>query len=94
MEAAPYRTSKAAMNMLMACFYRRLSGQGVKIHAMCPGYVHTNLGRSKEPTEGQLPAETSAETLLGMIEGKRDTELGQFVHNNQQESAYLNVYPW
>ena len=77
--ALPYRMSKAAMNMAMAEYQAELRDQGVVVQAMSPGFVHTNLRRDKEPLPGTLPAETAAETLLSMMEGKRDTDSNKLI---------------
>ena len=93
LEGFAYRMSKSAMNMLMAGYHGRLASKGVKIHAMCPGYVHTNLRRDTEPRPGTLPAETSGKTLLGLIQGDRDADVGKFVHNNPQDNG-PGLYAW
>ena len=93
LEGFGYRMSKSAMNMLMAIYHGRLASQGVKVHAMCPGYVHTNLRRDAEPRPGTRPADTSAVTLLGLIEGERDADVGGFVHNNPEDNG-PGVYDW
>ncbi|WP_326797032.1 SDR family oxidoreductase [Streptomyces sp. NBC_01808] len=38
-----YATSKAAVLMLSECLRAELSGQGIGVSAVCPGFVHTNI---------------------------------------------------
>ena len=82
-----YRMSKAAMNMAMAEYQVDLEDKGVKVYAMCPGYVHSNIRREKEAAPGALSADTSAETLVGIINGERDGEMGKLLHRD-------GVYDW
>ena len=89
-DATAYRVSKAGLDMVAAHYHQELKGKGVKVHVMCPGFVHTNLRRDKEPMPGTLPPETSGRTMLTILEGKRDDHVGEFVHNNGHEG----VYPW
>lgn len=89
-DATAYRVSKAALNMVTAHYHWELKDKGVKVHVMCPGYVHSNLRREKEPAPGTLLPETSGKTMLAIIEGQRDDDVGRFVHNNESEG----VYPW
>lgn len=39
-----YRTSKAALNALTRILHAELSGRGLRINAVCPGWVRTELG--------------------------------------------------
>lgn len=50
----PYAVSKAALNAITVCVAREL-GDGVKINAVCPGWVRTDMGGSdanRSPEEG------------------------------------------
>lgn len=89
--AEPYRLSKAALNMLMACDYARLGDKGVMAWAFCPGYVITNLtgeeGIKQRKASGAKSPTESADGLLAIVEGKRDAEVGKFVHKD-------GVYGW
>lgn len=86
-----YRMSKAALNMLAVQDSKVLGKQGVKVFAVCPGLVVSNLrGRAEEQrTSGgkaRDPAE-SGRTILRIIEGRRDGDVGKFVSRE-------GVYPW
>jgi len=82
-----YRVSKAAMNMIMSCYYTELKEKGAKVWGLCPGYVHSNLRKESEPAPGALSADTSAETIETVLDGKRDADVGKVVHKG-------GVYPW
>lgn len=87
-----YRISKAALNMVVACDaweYR----EKAKVFAFCPGYVITDLAGQREAKEragfAKSP-EGSARGLLAIVQGKRDEENGQFLHDEKGGE----VYPW
>lgn len=46
--AMGYRTSKAGLNMLLACYEKELSGDGVKVFGICPGFLATELNGPPE----------------------------------------------
>jgi NAD(P)-dependent dehydrogenase (short-subunit alcohol dehydrogenase family) len=39
-----YRISKAGLNALTRIFASELAGTGIKVNAVCPGWVHTDMG--------------------------------------------------
>ena len=41
---AAYRLSKASLNALTISMARELQGDGIKVNAMCPGWVKTDMG--------------------------------------------------
>lgn len=89
--ALAYRMSKAALNMLTMQNSNILGKQGVKVFAVCPGLVESNLrGESEEQRSAGGTAgdpEVSGQTMLRIIEGERDADVGKFVHKD-------GVYPW
>ncbi|KAH8816541.1 hypothetical protein F5884DRAFT_842136 [Xylogone sp. PMI_703] len=94
LDATPYRVSKAGLNMLAACHHVLYGGEnGIKVWTFCPGYVVTSLGGGGETgyeakrKDGALEPSTSAESLLAIIEGKRDADVGAFIHRDGR-------YPW
>ena len=89
--AETYRASKAALNQIAlqeSILYRETP---LKVFVMCPGLVVSNLrGTSEDARTGWGMAgdpEVSGQTLLSIIDGKRDADVGKFVHKD-------GVYPW
>ena len=68
-----------------------LGKQGVKVFAVCPGMVVSNLrGTSEEQrtVDGKAgDPEVSGRTILQIIEGGRDADVGKFVDKD-------GVNPW
>ena len=88
--AIAYRTSKAALNMLAACYAKELKDKfGAKVWAVEPGLVATNLTRNPDAlrARGALEPDTSARTVLGIVEGKRDEDVGKLVYKD-------GLWPW
>jgi NAD(P)-dependent dehydrogenase (short-subunit alcohol dehydrogenase family) len=89
--ADAYRASKAAVNMIALQESIEFSSSALKVYAVCPGYVRSNLrGTSEEARSGGGLAgdpSDSGEMILGIIQGKRDADAGKFVHKD-------GVYPW
>jgi NAD(P)-dependent dehydrogenase (short-subunit alcohol dehydrogenase family) len=85
-QAIAYGMSKAALNMLAAQYHVELLGKA-KVYAMSPGFVHTDIRRDKERLPGTIDAETSAETLVDIIDGKRDADIDKFITRE-------GTYPW
>lgn len=89
--ALAYRMSKAALNMLTMQDSKLLGKQGVKVFAVCPGLVESNLRGESEAQRSAGGAagdpEVSGQTMLRIIEGGRDADVGKFVHKD-------GVYPW
>ncbi|KAF2795738.1 NAD(P)-binding protein [Melanomma pulvis-pyrius CBS 109.77] len=87
-----YRMSKSALNMLSACHSASFKKFGAKVWAYCPGFVVTNLtgeeDRQNRVNMGAESSETSAQGILEILEGKRDSEAGGFV------TRYGKAYPW
>lgn len=95
METVPgylsYRMSKAALNMLARMEDFNHKKKGLKTFVMCPGLVESNLrGKSEGARTGGGNAGSpivSGETMLSIIDGRRDADAGLFVHKD-------GVYPW
>jgi NAD(P)-dependent dehydrogenase (short-subunit alcohol dehydrogenase family) len=87
-----YRMSKAALNMATACQHKALGQFGCKVWAFCPGFVITNLSgeadRQWRKDNGGESSETSAQGILEIVEGKRDSEVGTFI------ARYGKSYRW
>lgn len=76
------RISKAALNMLVAYDGWQYEKEGFKGFAFCPGYVVSDLAgmRQAKREQGVPTAEGSARGLLEIAEGKRDKDVGNFLH--------------
>ena len=93
-QAEPYRASKVAMNMLMTCQHVEYGlnfgvegRQAVKVFAYDPGFTVSNLSEANRKENGARSAEETVWSLMEVVEGKRDGEVGKFIHNSGE-------YPW
>lgn len=84
--AVAYRMSKAALNMLMMCHHAEYKDKGIKVFAFNPGFVVTNLtgdaDRENRIKNGAGDPAVSAQTLLGIVNGSRDGEVGKHVYKD------------
>ena len=86
MQVVQYRASKAAMNMITACHVYEY-GPAIKVFAFCPGFTESNLGPQNKVANGAKPVSEAVVGIIDIIEGKRDSEAGQFLHDK-------GSYPW
>ena len=86
-----YHVSKAALNMIALREHIEFADKGLKVFAMSPGFVMSNLrGTSEELRSGwgkAEPASLSGEFMLSILEGKRDEDVGKLVWKD-------GVYEW
>ena len=86
-----YRMSKSALNMLMVQEDKELRSKGVKVFAVCPGLVVSNLrgtGDEQRSAGGRaIDPKISGELVLSIIRGERDEEVGRPV-------KFEGVHPW
>lgn len=54
-----YRLSKAALNAATRVFAKELEGRGIRVYAMCPGWVRTRLGGERAPRSTEEGADTA-----------------------------------
>ena len=76
-----YRCSKVALNMLMLDWNHKLSADGVKVWAVGPGFLATNLGAVPEKARemGAGHPSIGAKLLRSVVEGERDADVGKIV---------------
>ncbi|MDX2145589.1 MAG: SDR family oxidoreductase [Rhodospirillaceae bacterium] len=63
-----YRSSKAALNILMRGLYSDLEGQGIVVGVISPGAVDTDMGRAAGGGDRLSPA-VSVERMINVIDG-------------------------
>ncbi|TVY48611.1 Short-chain dehydrogenase/reductase [Lachnellula occidentalis] len=88
---AGYRSSKAGLNMMMVEWAKSLKNDGVKVWAVAPGLLATSLGGNTELLKklGAQEPSVGGGVMRGVIEGKRDTDVGNVVRE------YLTpIQPW
>jgi len=79
-----YRTSKAAVNMLMRTLAEDLKGSGVTCVLLNPGWVKTDMGGPN----ANITAEKSVANMRHVIDRLTAADSGKFYHHDGSE------YPW
>jgi len=79
-----YAMSKAAQNMATVQMAKALAPRGIRVVALNPGWVRTDMGG----TDGELTPEASATGLLQVIDGLRDADSGHFFDWRGQPMAW------
>ena len=88
-----YRSSKAALNMLMLEWARILKKDSVKIWSVSPGFLATGLaGQDKDffLSRGAMQPEIGANFVKDIIEGRRDEDCEKVVRNRPGQP----IQPW
>lgn len=89
--AEAYKSSKAALNLLAVYEYKTYKDKGLKVFPFCPGFVVSKLrGENEEMMNpGGLAGDprVSGESILSILEGRRDADVGKFVHKD-------GIYDW
>jgi NAD(P)-dependent dehydrogenase (short-subunit alcohol dehydrogenase family) len=82
--AMDYRSSKAALNMLMVLYWNRLERDGFMVFGANPGLIATNFHGGGRP--GSEP-EVGGERIAAVIRGDRDADVGKVCNAN-------GILPW
>lgn len=59
----------------------------IKVHTYDPGFTASNLGPHNKLELGARSAEDTVKSIMDVVDGKRDGEMGKFIHNSGE-------YPW
>ncbi|EXJ57883.1 hypothetical protein A1O7_05306 [Cladophialophora yegresii CBS 114405] len=80
-ETIGYRCSKTALNMLMVDWNHKLKADGVKVWAVGPGMLETDLGNARWLAKkmGAKPAHIGGQFIRSVVEGERDADLGKII---------------
>ncbi|KAK3319702.1 hypothetical protein B0T19DRAFT_487981 [Cercophora scortea] len=81
LELASYRASKSALNMLMVDWKAKLRVDGVKVFAIEPGFLATDIGGLKEIAIANGAGEPSegGRMVASVVEGGRDGDAGELI---------------
>lgn len=80
----PYRTAKAALNMVSKSLAVDLKPVGINVIALHPGWVKTDMGGSQAP----LDTNTSVSNMINTIRNVDDSVVGKMLNFDGQ------VIPW
>ncbi|KAK3898727.1 hypothetical protein C8A05DRAFT_37682 [Staphylotrichum tortipilum] len=88
-ETIGYRCSKTAVNMLMLDWNHKLRADGVKVWAVQPGVLVTDLGglRDKIASMGGAHPSLGGQLVQSVIEGAKDADVGKIVGRD-------GIEPW
>ncbi|KAK4540423.1 hypothetical protein LTR36_009280 [Oleoguttula mirabilis] len=80
-ETIGYRCSKTALNMMMLDWNHKLKKDGVKVWAVGPGMLATDLGdmREKAKEMGAKHPSIGGQLLRGVVDGDRDADVGKLI---------------
>lgn len=85
-----YRSSKAALNMMMLEWDRLLRVDGVKVFCISPGFLATGLGGVGQEVlkkAGAGDPSVGGTFIKDVVEGKRDNDTGKVINKD-------GVQPW
>lgn len=79
-----YRSSKAAVNIVMAALAKDLADSGIAVATFCPGWVNTRMGGEAAP----VTPEESVSGMRRLIEGMSLDNTGQFTRFDGETVAW------
>ena len=74
-----YSMSKSSLNALTIMFSRELAGKGIKVDAMCPGWVRTDMGGPDAPRSVSQGADTAV-----WLATANDVPSGKFFQDREE----------
>jgi NAD(P)-dependent dehydrogenase (short-subunit alcohol dehydrogenase family) len=74
-----YQGSKAALNALTIALAKALAGTPIKVNAVCPGWLQTDLGGPDNRAAAPMTAAQGAQIIVEMACLPEDGPSGQFV---------------
>ncbi|KAI0121311.1 hypothetical protein BJ170DRAFT_688067 [Xylariales sp. AK1849] len=79
-----YRSSKAALNMMMVNWAWRLTNDGVKTWCVSPGFLATGLGNDRDLllARGAGHPRIKGNFIKEVVEGKKDADVGKVIHSS------------
>lgn len=77
--AIEYRSSKAALNMLMVLYANRLGGLGFKVHGANPGLIATAFHGSHRSRRPGAEPEVGGARIAAVVKGERDADAGRVI---------------
>ncbi|KAL4890105.1 hypothetical protein BDV59DRAFT_204702 [Aspergillus ambiguus] len=89
-ETIGYRCSKTALNMLMLDYNHKLKADGVKVWAVAPGFLATNLGGvgpEFAKSKGAGEPRTGGTFIASVVEDERDEDSGKVIGRD-------GIVPW
>ncbi|KAI8626991.1 NAD(P)-binding protein [Xylariaceae sp. FL1651] len=87
-QVIPYRTSKAAMNMVFACQCRGFEEDGFKVFLFGPGPTVSHLGPHSRPGPGMKPTSEGAAPIVDMLKGNRDGDAGKYLEYGMESFPF------
>ena len=74
-----YSLSKTSLNALTIMFSNELQGRGIKVNAMCPGWVRTDMGGPNAPRDASQGADTAVWLAI-----EKDIPTGRFFRDRNE----------
>lgn len=84
-----YRSSKAALNMLIVLYWNRLQKEGFKVHGADPGLCATNFTGNAQSLldRGAATPVQGGERIASVVKGEKDADVGRVL-------GEYGVSPW
>jgi NAD(P)-dependent dehydrogenase (short-subunit alcohol dehydrogenase family) len=69
--------------------------KNMKVFTYDPGFTVSNLSSANKAEFGARSAEDTVKSIMDVVDGKRDEEVGQFIHNTGgEEHSVLSMYEY